>query len=171
MSLIVLSYFTFLMAMRNGRSRNGRFRMKKFSSLIIVLCLSFSVRAQTGRSSFLKCAIVQIQGNFSSYLPPRVGDQILVNTGLNIVPDLKFDSRNEIPVLKPLKRQPSQAANSNLITYRYEYGTPDGDAISTLLQIAFLSGSQIRGTIQQLIRENHDGVWLMNQAILQCRVN
>lgn len=137
--------------------------------MIIVLMGIATANAYQPLAISTKCVVAKIEGRFSSYLPPKVGDVILLDTRNPIISQLTFISRSMIPLQKPLKKQSANQWPTHLVTYRSEYGTPDGDVISVVLQVGRFSNNHIQATLQELTRSDFIGLWNMSQMILRCQ--
>lgn len=148
--------------------------MNKVLMGILVLGFSgFQLQAQVQNYQPLgilaRCQVVQISGSISSYLPPRVGDILVIDTRRPLLNEITFQSRNMIPLLAVLKRLPANQYTTHLATYQYETRTPTGAVDNATLQIGRFSDSQIQMTIQKIHRSSVDSLWSSDQIKLNCR--
>lgn len=116
-----------------------------------------------------RCTVVQVGGGMNSYLPPKVGDVLVIDTTRPEIREITFLSKNMIPLQKPLRIRPAGQWTTHQATFVGEFATQSGFSSSVILQISRLSNNKVQAVIQDLHRSNLETLWSINQIVLVCQ--
>jgi len=133
---------------------------------VLALATVFAASAHADLSH-LKCTVGQIDGTVISYLPPVKGDALTLNLSGNQIDDLTFASRNMVPILNPLKRNPRLPKTIHSYT-----AVQDDDSTQTQY-LSLVANDQGNGLfqvqIQQVDLDKQTGLFTQAQVNMSCR--
>lgn len=125
-------------------------------------------------SEVLSCKVTSINGAIISFVPPKVGEQIVIDASQSTIQSLEFDQGGVISVLIPLFKTTHPETASYIAYFQaQQYETPTERESLTLMVGKFRDekGQDIRrGTIQSILLEKHTGLTRTSEIELDCNV-
>ncbi|MGZ3711528.1 MAG: hypothetical protein ACXVBE_07215 [Bdellovibrionota bacterium] len=120
------------------------------------------------------CKIESIDGNFSSFLPPRVGNQITINAAQNQIARIQVDnSHGMIPVLHPLLKHSDPLTANYMVNFQADQDDSDTVKSSLNLMVGKFQDENGRanyqGQIQHVVTEKYNGIVTVTNAKLACK--
>lgn len=146
--------------------------------------LLFLVSAGAGAESPLfeqkaLCTVTKINslssiGSFSSFLPPQVGSQIVLDAGSQSIEKLDFTDGQMIPVHEPLRRVHeflNHVTQVHFTAQQYENIRVTGTLVLVLGEFFSSDGKAFyQGRIQSVTQEKLSGLTTVDEAILECEL-
>lgn len=145
--------------------------MKLLTFFIAILGLNSSAFAETEMNEVVDCTIQKMDGSFSSFLPPKLGDQLRLDTSQSSVTRLDFSNNNMIPVLVPLEKKSRPDIAPNMIHFQarqYENEFQTGSLNLVVRKIILFTQTKYSVEIQEVIEDKLSGLLYLSNAQLKC---
>jgi hypothetical protein len=142
-------------------------------SLLILLIAPTTARADDKVfGETVKCVVSSVRGSVVSYVPPKVGDKIIINAALSQILELKF-GKSMIPLQKPLEKKSHKESASYMVFFKADQDESDAyKSWVTLMVGKFKNAKAVQvysATIQDVNEDKHSGLISLAEVKLTCQ--
>ena len=147
----------------------------KYLLIFLAAALAGQTATAAELSERMECTVVSVVGTMSSFLPPKVGDKIVLDASKGTIDELKFVGNSMIPIQNPLVKKFERDSAKYMVYFTALQNVSNTESSTlTVMMGAFSTGhpGDVRrsATIQSMTTVKHSGLSYIDEVQLLCQL-